>query len=233
VTSAAYQDDWLMEALANYSALLMLERRKGARALESVLSSYREHLLSKNEEGETRESAGPVRLGLRLRSSLSPDAWRVVLYEKGSWIIHMLRRRMGDERFLKMLGEVVRRYRLRPIGTDDFRVLAAEFLAPGSPDPKLQSFFDSWVYGTGVPTVKMTHAVKGKAPALRLTVTLSQSGVAGDFEAHVPVRVEAPGMKPVVRWVRTGSEPETITLNLRRGPARVAIDPDDSVLMAK
>ena len=38
---AAYQDDWLMEALANYSSLMLLEKRKGRKALEEVLDEYR------------------------------------------------------------------------------------------------------------------------------------------------------------------------------------------------
>ncbi|MEO7649894.1 MAG: M1 family aminopeptidase, partial [Bryobacteraceae bacterium] len=97
VTSARYQDDWLMESLANYSALLYLEKRKGVKALDTVLDEYRANLLARNPNGQTLESAGPIALGTRLQSSQNPGAWRAIVYEKGSWILHMLRRRMGDE----------------------------------------------------------------------------------------------------------------------------------------
>ena len=52
-----------MEALANYSALLYLEKSKGAHSMEMMLESYRTALLAKNEAGQTVESAGPIVLG--------------------------------------------------------------------------------------------------------------------------------------------------------------------------
>src|SRR5260370_41909830 len=84
VASAGYQHDWLLEALANYTALLYLEKHKGTRAMDSVLNDYRVDLLAKSPSGGTVESAGPVALGIRLVSSQNPEAWRTIVYEKGS-----------------------------------------------------------------------------------------------------------------------------------------------------
>ena len=115
------------------------------------------------------DSTGPIVLGTRLENSQEPRAWRSITYGKGSWIIQMLRQRMGDERFLSMLAELTKRYDSKPIATEDFRALAAEFLPPKSDDPKLETFFDQWVYGTGIPSLKLTYSVKGAAPNLKLT----------------------------------------------------------------
>ncbi|HMC59855.1 MAG TPA: M1 family aminopeptidase, partial [Candidatus Solibacter sp.] len=89
VTTGSYRDNWLMEALANYSALLYLEKRRGTHALELMLDSYHDALLAKSESGQTVESAGPIVLGTRLESSQEPRAWRAVTYGKGTWIIQM------------------------------------------------------------------------------------------------------------------------------------------------
>ena len=62
----------------------------------------------------------------------------------------------------KCFAELRRRYEWKTIDTEQFRLLCAEFLPPQSPDPKLENFFDQWVYGTGIPTLKLTYAVKGK-----------------------------------------------------------------------
>ena len=67
----------------------------------------------------------------------------------------MLRRRMGDARFMKLLGEMCRRFRNQVMSTEDFRKLAAEFLPIGSPDPQLEYFFDTWVYSTGEVTGRL------------------------------------------------------------------------------
>src|SRR5260370_22181929 len=72
VTRATYRDNWLMEALANCSALLYLEKRRGTRAVESMLDGYRESLLAKNEAGQVVDSAGPIVLGTRLETSQEP-----------------------------------------------------------------------------------------------------------------------------------------------------------------
>ena len=121
VTAATYRDNWLMEALANYSALLYLEKRRGARAAEVMLDQYRTELLNKNESGQSVDSTGPIVLGSRLGSSRQPAAWRVITYGKGTWIMQMLRRRLGDERFLAMLAETIKRYDHSEISTDQFR----------------------------------------------------------------------------------------------------------------
>ena len=230
VASAGYQDDWLMEALANYSALLYLEKRKGARAMDEVLESYQRRLLQKDTDGHTVESAGPIVWGMRLQSSQSPNAWRTIVYEKGAWIMHMLRRRMGDAAFLKMLGEVVRRHRNRSITTDEFRSIAAEFLPPRYDDPKLEYFFDAWVYGTGIPKLQLSQSVSGKAPSWKVSGTIRQSGVSDDFSADVPVVVQLPGGRSLTHWIRTGSEPAPFTIPLKVRPARVSLDPTEAVL---
>jgi hypothetical protein len=230
VTARSYQDEWVMEALANYSALMMLEKRKGAAALRQMLERYRENLLARNESGETVESAGPISWGPRLDSSQA-RAWRTITYEKGSWIIHMLRRRLGDERFLAMLGELCRRYRFQSISTEEFRKLAAEFLPPGAPDPELETFFDTWVYGVGIPELDFSHSLRGQSPKLRFTATLRQRGVPADFSILAPVELRFAGKPSQVHWLRTdGEEPATLQLTLAQRPSEVVFNPGDSVL---
>jgi aminopeptidase N len=230
VTADGYHDAWLMEALANYSSLLYLEKRKGVHTVDTVLNEYRASLLKKIDGGAIVESAGPVVLGARLESSLAPEAWKHIVYGKGSWIMHMLRRRMGDEKFLAMLAELRRRYQWRSISTEQFRQLAAGFVPPKSPDANLESFFEQWVYGTGIPSLKLTWSLKGKAPALRLVGTLSQSDVGEDFSVPVPVEIQIAGRKPITQWVQSSSDPVTFTVALRQVPTKVLLDPSASVL---
>jgi hypothetical protein len=230
VTTGSYRDNWLMESLANYSALLYLERRRGTHALELMLDSYREALLAKSESGQTVESAGPIVLGTRLESSQEPRAWRMVTYGKGTWIMQMLRQRMGDERFLAMLAEVAKRYDRKEVTTENFRRLAAEFMPKPSDDPQLEAFFEQWIYGTGIPTLKLAYTVKGVAPALKLVGTVTQSGVDEDFAAQTPVEIKVAGGKTITQWVRSANGPVTFTVALKQAPQRVTLDPHHAVL---
>jgi aminopeptidase N len=230
VSAATYRDYWLMEALANYSALLYIEKSKGGKSVDTMLESYRTALLETNENGKTVESAGPIVLGPRLETSLEPRAWRSITYGKGSWIIHMLRRRMGDERFSSFLAEIAKRFDHQKLSTEEFQAAAVKYLPAKSPDPKLEGFFEQWVYGTGIPSLKLTYSVKGKAPALRVTGTIEQSDVDEDFGALVPVEVQIARGKTVTHWVETAGSRAAFSVAVTQAPSKVVLDPKRAIL---
>jgi hypothetical protein len=229
VSAGSYRQEWLMEALSNYSALLFIESRNGPKFTDGILDQYRRALLTTGPNGETAESEGPVVQGRRLENSNNPNAWNAVAYGKGAWIVHMLRRRLGDAQFTKMLAELRRRYEWNTIDTEQFRLLCAEFLPPQSPDPKLENFFDRWVYGTGIPTLKLTYSVKGKPGEWKLSGIVTQSDVPDDFSVSVPVEIQT-GRGKVVREVQTGSDPVMFSVPVTAANAKAVLDPGISVL---
>lgn len=231
VTTDGYQDGWMMEGLANYSALMYLEKKKGTRAMEETLEEYKKQLLAKKEDGKSIESVGPITWGLRLESSQAPTAWQTITYLKGSWIFHMLRRQLGDAGFNEMLAALMKRYRFQAITVPQFQALAAEFLPKGSPDPKLEAFFDNWVYDVGIPTLKLSYSVKGKAPNVVLAGTVNQSDVYEHFTAWVPVEITTARGK-IVKWVASG-EGAPFTVKLAQAPTKVALDPGGSILAVR
>lgn len=230
VVSAGYRDQWLMEALANYSSLLYLEKTRGRRVMDMVLDHYRASLLEKGTNEATVDSAGPIVLGARLASSPEPAAWRAITYGKGTWIVQMLRSRLGDANFFAMLAALAKRYDRKELSTEEFREFAAGFLPPKSDDPHLETFFDQWVYGTGIPTLKLSYTVRRKAPAVRLTATVTQSGVGDDFETLAPVEIQVARGHAITRWVRCSNDPATLTLSLKAPPLKVVLDPNHAVL---
>jgi hypothetical protein len=230
IAPAGYEDYWLMEALANYSAILYLEKRGGSKSTDVLLESYRQALLRKNESGQTVDETGPIVLGLRLETSVEPRAWRTITYGKGSWILHMLRQRMGDQKFMALLAETAHRYDHKTISTEQFRALAATFLPPKSPDPALEDFFDQWVYGTGIPNLTLKYSIKGKAPALRLVGTVEQTEVAADFATLAPLEIQMPRGRTMTEWVRAGGDPASFSVRIDQPPLKVTLDPRHSVL---
>jgi len=232
VTSASYHDDWLMESLANYSALLYLEKRSGRHLLDAALESYKTDLLAKNEIGQTIESAGPIVLGARLSSSQSPLGWHHITYGKGSWILHMLRAQMGDERFFAMLGQLRRRYEWKSLSTEEFRQLAAEYLPSQSSDAQLEAFFDQWVYSTGIPTLKLSYEIQGRPPEVKLKGSVAQSEVDSEFSVQVPVEIQC-GHTREVKWMRTSSSPVPFTVTLPRAPTKVSLDTSNILAVGK
>ncbi len=105
----SYRDQWLMEGLANYASLLILEQENPAQ-FRQVLDQYRHDLLSQNKDGERLRDAGPVTLGQRLESSHFPAGYQAISYERGTWLFHMLRCMLRDSTLHgAMLGGSARR----------------------------------------------------------------------------------------------------------------------------
>jgi hypothetical protein len=201
VSSASYRTEWLMESMANYSALQLLEKKKGEGALSAMTGQFRDDLLH-IIDGKTIDSLGPVDFGLRLLDAHGEAAWHTIVYEKGTWILHMLRERMGDEGFHRMQLEMLRQYSGKPITNEEFRKVASAFIPAGQPDRDLNTFFDTWVYGTGIPTIRLTRS--GSSPASNIQV----SGVDDAFTADLPLRCKTKKGEGL-KWVRivSGSNP--------------------------
>ncbi len=195
-SQADYRTAWLFEAMSNYSALEYLEQTKGQAAMDAVLEQYRQDLLASNS-GRSVESAGPVDFGERLLDNSGMRAWHVIVYEKGAWILHMLRRRMGDEAFHTLQTRLLSDFQNKLIANDDFRKLAASLLPADQSDKSLGVFFDNWVYSTGIPRMVL-HATGS-------SVSLKVSGVEDAFAFDLPLRCTAANGKEQVEWVHVGA----------------------------
>jgi hypothetical protein len=233
VVTAGTQDEWIMEGLANYSAMMWLEKKKGAKVLDQLLQQYRDDLLTKDQTGRPIEAAGPITWGYRLEASDSANAWRVITYEKGAWIYHMIRKRLGDENFLKMLAELRRRYQFNVVNTENLRTLVKEYLPPKVSKNSVDLFFDNWVYSTGIPNLKLSYAVKGAAKQWKVSGTIEQSGVDNDFTAEVPVEVQFAKGPPRIIWVETSDEPATFSAATQDLPVKVTLGAGTTILAAK
>ncbi|HLH02347.1 MAG TPA: M1 family aminopeptidase [Bryobacteraceae bacterium] len=200
VRQADYRSAWISEAMANLSALDYIEQTRGASARNDILDSYREDLL-REHNGKTVESAGSVDFGERLIDTYDLATWHIILYEKGSWIFQMLRRRLGDQNFREFQLALLRDFAVRPISNEELRQAAAAFVPAGEPDRDLTNFFDTWIYGTGIPALKLRMA----SPR---TSNLEISGVADDFLAEIPLRCKGFG----TFWLRAGAGVNTFDL---------------------
>ena len=224
------RDEWLLEGLATYSALLYLEHRRGRDVMDGALAAYRASLLTLNDAGEPVDSAGPVVLGPRLRSSQFPDAARVLMYEKGAWIVHMLRGITGDEGFFKLLRELCTKYRQQRLSSEEFRTEAARFLPKSYPDAGLEEFFEQWVYGTGIPRLRIEHSVEGTGAKVRVVLRLHQESVPSAFRVMVPVKIEFAGGDAMAKMIATDGAVTEVRVPVKQRPERVVLDPEGFLL---
>ena len=220
-----HSDSWLVEALATYSALLYLEHQSGPGTIARFLGYYLADLRQENQEGSTIESAGPIVLGDRLISSRFPNAMATIVYGKGAWILHMIRAAIGPASFAKLLSSLATDFAERRISTEAFREAAAAYLPAGSPDPEFAEFFDQWVYGTGMPRLKVRWSQKQE----RVSGVIEQQGVADYFAAPVTLEFQTEG-EAIRKIVRTEGSSTEFTFAVPQKVQLVRVDPDRSLL---
>ncbi len=240
VDSLSYRDEWIIEALANYCALLMLEK-SDPKAPAIALNYYRNELLKPGSSGIIAD-AGPVTLGARLTSSRFPDAYQKVLYGRGTWLIHMLRTMLrqasgdkNDALFFSALRSLLSRPSNSKISTHDLEV-AFEQVMPASlayeKTKSLEWFFDSWVNGASVPhlsleRVKLTSA-EGK---VRAAGTIRQTECAKDLVTAVPLyAVDAIGRTRFLAFVFADDVETDFKLIAPPGTKQLLLDPTNSIL---
>ena len=150
----SYRDQWLSEALADFSAMLFAAHKAQREAiyLATHAQGWRSALERRARSGRPVESLGPVVLGQRLNSSQSGRAYQAVVYDKGSVVFNMLARALGPEPFTQMLRELVAAVHNRVIDTATF--LAAIERMSGV---ELDDFASRFIYGTGLAEVYYTY----------------------------------------------------------------------------
>lgn len=149
----SYRDQWISEAMAEYSSTLYgKDRLKGVLSGVESIEGWQAELTSTLDNGRTIESLGPVVLGYRLNSSLSGDAYRLIVYKKGAVVLEMLARLLGEENFPKVLRQVVKASSGKNISTEDLFAMIEHVTST-----ELDDFTRQFVHGTGLPEVFYTY----------------------------------------------------------------------------
>lgn len=168
-----YHERWLSEGFAQYFAALYAQHHRGNQTFAGVMRQLRQWGMSASPQG-------PIYLGYRL-GHIRGDSkvFSALVYNKSAAVLHMLRRLVGDDAFFRGVRRFYRTARFSKAGTEDFR-LAME----AESNRSLGRFFERWIYGATLPTVKFSHRVDGDAVVLHV----EQIGDLFDFPLTVTLR---------------------------------------------
>ena len=214
----SYHDQWLSEGFAEFSGILYAQFRSGTQEALQLLRRDRDDLVNKDREGAVIDEIGPIYAGQRLSSEKHPGAYSVTIYEKGGWVLHMLRMQMMDfkssepeARFIAMMKDFTKTYYNQAASTDDFKRVAEKYITPAmnvDGNGKLDWFFNQWVYGTGIPHYTVKYSITPQGNGVRLQGAIRQSGVPDNFVMPVPIYAYAGTRVQRLGWV-TVRGPET------------------------
>ena len=182
-----YHEQWLSEGFAQYFAAMYAERRRGGSVFDGIIRSM-------NRWGVETSDQGEVYLGYRL-GHIKNDSriLRALIYNKGAMVLHMLRRLVGDDVFVRGLRRFYRAHRFDKAGTDDLRVA---FEAESG--LQLGRFFDGWIYGADLPQLSHETHMTGSGPDQVVTVRLQQGPDVFDFAVAVTLEFADGSLRSVL-----------------------------------
>jgi len=209
---------WLNEGFASYAEALWFEHLQGPERLKTYMES----------EDHPERWSGPI-----LRSPTNTNPWYyfdTVVYDKASWVLHMLRHVMGDSSFFDALRAYAAdpRYRFGAAETNDFRAICEAHA--GVP---LGWFFNEWLTRTDRLTYEWSEKSYTLEGAVNLTLTVDQMQdslytMPVDFRVTTSARV-----LDTVLCVDERHEEFHILFPAGETVAAVAFDPDHWVLCTK
>ena len=216
ISPLTYRDQWIVEALGNYASVL---------TDPAVLNQARESLLAPSPEGGSYESLGPVWIGIRMTQPRTTPGYQVALKNKSLWILHMLRGIIqgnnGESAFGRFLDEVLLQAQGSRLSTFDFKRLAEKHA--GKP---LDWFFDSWVFGTGIPSYTVTFKVDSAPDGFVISGNITQAGVPDTFESPVPLYAD----ETFLGNVTVSGDGGEFRFTSRTRPQQVLVDPKGTIL---
>ena len=142
-----YHEQWISEGFAQYFAALYAEKDLESERDAEPAAPDAAH---RDRRSQTRARCY---LGYRLGHIRADErVFRSIIYNKAAMVLHMLRRLVGDKAFFAGVRTFYEQWKFKKAGTDDFRV--RRWSSASGRD--LNRFFETWIYGTAIPTTKFS-----------------------------------------------------------------------------
>ena len=220
VTESEWDDVWLSEGFATYFTLLFREHAYGRDDFVTGLRQAAGRVVAWYAENPNYRI---VHDGLEDMSRVTS----VATYQKGAWVLHMLRQRVGDEAFQRGIRAYYARHLNGTASTDDLMRAMEE--ASGD---DLRAFFDQWLRHGGNPVFEGSWAYDSDAGAVR--VDLRQAQETGLFRMPLDIGVYM-GRDPLparVVTVELDAASHRFLIPVDAEPSDVRLDPDTRALFA-
>jgi len=219
VTESTWDDVWLSEGFATFFTLLFIENAYGHDEYVSELQKAKKMVFdyySKDPNygiiADRSAEDGPVTL-------------YEITYQKGAWVLHMLRNLVGDTAFQKGIRAYYSRFINSNATTTDF--LKEMEKASGK---DLRQFFDQWLYHSENLMLKGNWTYN--APKKQVTIQIVQAQKA-NYVFDVPVEIGAyktGNTTPDIATFRLTKKQSSITINVDAKPEKLIVDPRNILL---
>ena len=213
VTEKSYAHLWLSEGFATYLTHLYLESVYGTDSLNKRMQNDREEIIA-----FVRAARRPVVDGTtNFLSLLNANS-----YQKGGWVLHMLRRELGDSVFHKTIREYYFRYAGMNADTDDFRKVAESVSGKD-----LKTFFKQWLFTDENLSLEIRWTYDSKKKAVIIRISQKQSTV---FNFPVTISLKNKEGKSSLHRFTIDKKNKSFTVPALKKPVALTADLNTSLL---
>ena len=209
---ASEDDEWLSESFAEYASGIFVNEYQGAKRFQQVLDDWKKR--SRLGDPEAPIAAANMLAG--------PNAFRQrqgLLYNKGAYVLHMLRVQLDDEMYSKVMRGLQETYRNQNISTE---MLVREVNRITGSD--YTYFFDQWFWDVGIPKFRYSwRSEKQPDGKFLITVHVGQEDKNHIKRVLMPIHIHfkdktIPQYKPVTQMdqdikLLSPAEPKDVTLD--------------------
>lgn len=212
------QDDWdhlwLSEGFATYFEALFYEHLEGTGSLNRMMAEY-----------AARLHKDPYARSTPIINPAQPDPMKklnLLSYEKGAWVLHMLRGLLGDKAFFDGIRHYYRLHENGNATTDDFRKALES--ASGIP---LSGVFKQWLYQPGWPEYRILWRWDETKHEVELRIRQAQDS--GLFDVLLEWLIETEDGKEI-RKFRVSDKEHLFRIPMKSKPIAIQVDPNGWVL---
>lgn len=211
VSEQDWKDIWLSEGFATYLTQLYVEHRFGRSRMNT-------NMLNQKAKISEYIRMHPMSTVVPKHIEQLEDLLNANSYEKGGWILHMLRHQLGDEAFWKVLKEFYKKHKIGNASSKDFTRCVAEVSGKDFSD-----FFDQWLHKPGIPSIRYSWKFSPKTRQIR--INLSQTG-AQSFRIPLELLVRYPDGRNQLVTLRLTKKEETFRIPAETKPKGIVADPN-------
>jgi aminopeptidase N len=212
-TETSFAHLWLSEGFATYMTDLYIGQKYGTDSMNKRLREEREEVIRFNRR---TPKAVVDSLTTNFMQLLNANS-----YQKGAWVLHMLRGQVGADVFWKGIQAYYKRHAGSNASTDDFRKVMEEVSGKD-----LKAFFKQWLYTAGHPLLKVRHDYDVKKKTLTIHIT-QQQAMPFSFPLEVQLKMGSTSMK---RVFQVNKKEERFSISNIVAVNEVVIDPSTMLL---
>jgi aminopeptidase N len=211
-TETDFSHLWLSEGFATYLTNLYFEQKYGPEYHKEMLKKQKQRVIYFYQKSKI-----PVidTLTNDYMNMLNPNS-----YQKGAWVLHMLRKQVGDDLFWEILREYYNKFKYANASTNDFIKVAEQVSGK-----KLNDFFKQWLYHPGHPIIDFTWEQNDNLLRLHL-VQKQENSVFFKFPLELQIIYDDKSSELISLEVEKKEISESISLRKDRKVKELRVDPN-------